>query len=123
MIRLLNDLPSHVIGFEVSGKVTAEDFRDVVIPAVEKAAESGDVRFVIQIPDFHGMTVGALEQDLKIAKDNFRKWNRIALVSDIEWMHHMISMFGWMMAGDVKSFPTKERDAAIAWVSEEHRPG
>ena len=59
MIKQLSGLPASVIGFEVTGAVTVEDFRDVVLPAVETAARSGDVRFMIVIPEFHGMTPGA----------------------------------------------------------------
>ncbi len=117
MIKRMSDLPAGVIGFEVSGKVNAEDYRDVVLPAVEEAARSGDVRFVIEIPDFGGMAPGALWQDLKVGVENFTKWKRIALITDIEWMHHMTSLFGWMTPGDVKTFPIKERAQAITWVA------
>jgi hypothetical protein len=117
MITQLSGLPEGVIGFEVTDKVRAEDYKDVVIPAVEQAAQSGDVRFVIVIPEFHGMTPGALGQDLKVGFENFRKWKRIALITDIEWMHHMTSLFGWMTPGEVKTFPMGERDQALAWVA------
>src|SRR3974390_3232667 len=109
MIKQLNGLPDGVIGFEVTEKVTAEDFRDVVLPAIEEAAKTGEVRFAVVIPEFHGMTPGALWADLKVAFENFRKWKRIALVTDIEWMHHMLSVFGWMTPGDVKYFPSSQR--------------
>ena len=118
MIQQLSGLPAGVIGFEVTTRVTAEDFRDVVIPAIEKAAESGEVRYVTVIPEFHGMTPGALAQDLKVAFETFRKWKRIAVITDIEWIHHMTALFGWMTPGDVKTFPMSEREQAIAWVSE-----
>jgi hypothetical protein len=117
MIKQLNGLPDGVIGFEVTEKVTADDYKDVVIPAVEKAAESGEVRFVIVIPEFHGMSAGAVGQDMKVGFENFRKWKRIALVTDIEWMHHLTTLFGWMTPGDVKAFSMSERDQAMAWVS------
>jgi hypothetical protein len=45
MIRPLNELPAGVIGFEVAGKIEPEDYRDVVLPAVERAAQSGEVAF------------------------------------------------------------------------------
>jgi len=31
---------------------------------------------------------GALWQDLKFGVEHIRAWKRIALVTDIEWMHH-----------------------------------
>ena len=118
MIEELSDLPPGVIGFEVTGKLRAEDYRDVVLPALERAAASGEVRFVILFPEFHGMSGGALWQDLKVGIEHLRAWKRIALVTDIEWMHHMLSAFGWMTPGEVKYFPSSQRDQAISWVAE-----
>jgi len=117
MIKKLEDLPDGVIGFEVDGKIAAEDYRDVVIPAVEEAARAGDVRFVIVIPEFHGMSPGALWQDLKVGVEHFRAWKRIALITDIHWMQQMTSLFGWMTPGEVKTFAMEDRDKAVAWAA------
>jgi SpoIIAA-like len=117
MITELNDLPIGVIGFEVAGTVRAEDYRDVVLPALERAAADGEVRFVVVIPDFHGMSGGAVWQDLKVGIENFRAWKRIALVTDIEWMDRMTSMFGWMTPGEVRHFPLAQREDAISWAA------
>jgi hypothetical protein len=117
MIKELSDLPPGVIGFEATDKLQAEDYRDVLIPAIERAAASGEVRVVIVIPEFHGMAGGALWQDLKMGVEHFRTWKRIALVTDIEWMGHMTTLFGWMTPGEVKQFPLAQRDEAIAWAA------
>ena len=117
MIKDLTDLPAGVIGFEIAGKIRAEDYRDVVLPALERAAATGDVRFVIVIAAFEGMSGGALWQDLKVGIEHLRAWKRIALVTDIEWMRHLTALFGWMTPGEVKVFALAERDDAIAWVA------
>ena len=117
MIKELSDMPSGVIGFEASGKMRAEDYRDVVLPALERAAAAGEVRFVIVIPDFDGMSGGALWQDLKVGVEHFRAWKRIALVTDIEWMKNMTSLFGWMTPGEVKIFSLAQQGEAIEWVA------
>ena len=49
MIKELSGLPAGVIGFETTGKLRAEDYRDVVLPALERAAAGGEVRFVVVI--------------------------------------------------------------------------
>ena len=117
MIKELSGMPAGVIGFEASGKMRAEDYRDVVLPALEHAAAAGEVRFVIVIHDFDGMSGGALWQDLKVGVEHFRAWKRIALVTDIEWMKNMTSLFGWMTPGEVRHFPLAQRDEAIAWAA------
>jgi len=117
MIEELSDLPPGVVGFETAGTLKAEDYRDVVLPALERAFASGEVRFVIIIPEFHGMSGGAMWQDLKTGVEHFRAWKRIALVTDIEWMNVMTSLFGWMTPGEVRHFPLAQRDEAIAWAA------
>jgi hypothetical protein len=120
LIKELTDLPSGVIGFEASGKLQAEDYRDVLLPALERtAAEGGGIRCVIVITNFDGLSAGALWQDLRMGVEHLRAWKRIALVTDIEWMTHMTALFGWMTPGEVKHFPPAERTAAIAWAAGE----
>jgi hypothetical protein len=117
VIKKLSDMPPGVIGFEAAGNLQAEDYRDVVLPALEEAAASGDVRFVIVMNDFDGMTGGALWQDLKLGIEHLRAWKRIALVTDIGWMHHLTDLFGWMTPGETRTFSIAERDSAVAWVA------
>ena len=117
MITELDGLPEGVIGFEASGKIAAEDYRDVVLPAVEQAARAGDVRFLIVMRSFDGMSGGAVWEDLKIGLEHLRSWKRIALVTDIGWMTHAIDLFGWMTPGETKTFTLGERDQAVEWVA------
>ncbi|HTU39199.1 MAG TPA: STAS/SEC14 domain-containing protein [Acidimicrobiales bacterium] len=106
-----------MIGFEVSDKATAEDFRDVVLPAFERASKDGEFRAIIVIPEFKGMSAGGLWEDLKIGVEHLRGWKRIAVVTDIDWIIHVTRMFGWMTPGDVRTFRLNQRDDAIAWAA------
>jgi hypothetical protein len=117
MIQQLSDLPAGVIGFEASGQIRAEDYRDVVLPALERAAATGEVRFVIVMRDFDGMSGGAVWQDLKVGIEHLRAWKRIALVTDIAWMRDLTGLFGWMTPGETRTFPLAQRDEAIEWAA------
>ncbi|MFF2773831.1 STAS/SEC14 domain-containing protein [Streptomyces sp. NPDC058052] len=117
MIKRLEGMPAGVIGFEASGKLSAEDYRDTVLPVLVEAAAAGEVRFLIVVRDFDGMSGGALWQDLKVGVEHLRAWKRVALVTDIEWMTHVTSLFGWMTPGETRTFPLGGRDEAVAWVS------
>jgi hypothetical protein len=123
MIKELADLPPGVIGFEVGSTIHTDDYRDVVLPAVQRAAAAGEIRFVIEIPEFHGMTGGAVWEDLKVGVEHFRAWKRIAVVTDIDWMRNVTGLFGWMTPGQVKVFPLAQRDEAIAWAAGGGDPG
>ena len=117
MMKELSDLPTGVIGFEASGRIRAEDYRDMVLPALERAAAAGEVRFVIVMRDFDGMSGGAVWQDLKVGFEHLRAWKRVALVTDIAWMRDLTSLFGWMTPGEVKTFSLAQQDEAIAWAA------
>ena len=117
MIKELSDLPPGVVGFEISGMVHADDYRDVVLPVVQRAYASDEFRFVIVIPEFSGITGGGLWQDLKVGVEHLHAWKRIALVTDIDWIRHATTLFGWMTPGEVKIFPLAQRDEAIAWAA------
>ena len=117
MIKELRGLPPGVIGFEAAGTLKAEDYRDVILPALERAAASSEVRFVIIIPEFHGMSGGALWQDLNVSIEHLHAWKRIALVTDIEWMNLMTTLFGSMTPGEVRHFPLAQLNEAIAWAA------
>src|SRR5262249_12491541 len=102
---------------EVSGTVRTDDYRNIVFPAVQRAAAAGGIRFVIVIPEFHGMSGGAVWEDVKVGVEHFRDWKRIALVTAIDWMRNVTGLFGRMTRGQVKVFPLAQADEATAWAA------
>lgn len=118
MIEPIENLPDGVLGFRADGQITASDYTDVLKPAVDAVIKRGDdVRIVIEFGSWSGMSGGALWEDLKMGIERFTKWKRIALVTDVEWMRRATDLFGWLTPGDVKTFKSSERDAALVWVA------
>jgi hypothetical protein len=118
MLESINDLPDGVIGFRAVGELHSDDYRDVLLPAVQQVLDKGEkVRIVLEFPTFDGMSAGATWQDLKLGVTHLTRWKKIALVTDVEWMTHVTHLFGWMTPGEVKHFSLAERDAAIAWAA------
>jgi SpoIIAA-like len=117
MIEEIQDLPVGVTGFRTAGKITATDYRDVVLPVLTRAFASDEVRFLMVMTSFDGMSGGALWEDLKVGVEHLRGWKRIAVVTDIEWVHHLTGLFGWMTPGETKTFSLDQEDEAIAWVA------
>lgn len=118
MLEQLEDLPSGVIGVEAVGEVDAGDYEKVLHPAVDAAATDGRIRLVYVLGDrFDGYSSGAAWQDAKLGFEHLRAWDRVAVVSDLEWVEHLVSLFGWIVPGEVRRFPLGEQDTAIAWVA------
>jgi SpoIIAA-like len=118
MIEKLEGFPSDVLGFLCKGFVTRRDYEDVLVPAVERALKSHDkLRLYYEIgPEFTGIEPGAMWEDFKVGVEHLLRWERIAVVTDIDWIGHTIRAFGFMMPGEVKVFPLKEAATARTWL-------
>ena len=118
MLQPLDDLPPGVIGFEAVGGVEADDYERVLDPAVDAAAGDGRIRLVYVLGDrFTGYSAGAAWQDTRLGLTHLKAWDRLALVSDLDWVEHLVGMFGWMVPGDVKPFGLNELPRAIDWAA------
>jgi hypothetical protein len=118
MLQTIENLPDGVLGFEAIGEIHSSDYRDVLMPAVQAVWERGDeVRIVLVFERWDGLSSGAAWEDLKLGMEHITKWKRIALVTDLDWMITVTSLFGWMTPGELKRFPVAERDHAIAWAA------
>ena len=116
MLTLIEDLPAGVVGVEAHGKVTAEDYEQVLKPAVEAAGSRVRLLYVLG-HDFPDYTAGAAWEDAKLGLGHLRAWERIAIVGDADWLRHAIQVLGWIMPGEVKVFGTDELDSAREWVT------
>ncbi|HEY4752459.1 MAG TPA: STAS/SEC14 domain-containing protein [Candidatus Limnocylindrales bacterium] len=115
----ITGLPAGVIGFEAVGRIEARDYEEALMPAIARGAEEGGVRIVLVLGDrFTGYSTGGMREDAGLALSRGTPWRRTALVSDLGWVAHLSSAFGWMVPGKFKRFGLAERDAAIAWVAE-----
>jgi SpoIIAA-like len=119
MIRVMDGLPDNVLGVEAIGKVNDEDYERVLTPAVEeKLAAHDKIRCVYVLgEEFEGWTLGGLWADAKLGGGELGKWEKIAVVTDKDWIRHTVQGFGWMIPGDVKVFAGAELDDAKVWVS------
>jgi len=120
VIQLLTDLPEGVVGIEAVGRVEADDYTRVVEPAVRAALERSDkVRLLYVLGDeFGGYSAAASWEDAKVGIGHWSAWERIAIVTDRDWIRDGLKAFGWMFPGEVKVFATTERPRAVGWVSE-----
>jgi hypothetical protein len=123
MIEAIKDMPEGTIGLRVWGSVTRDDYVDVLMPALHKATEGdGDIRLVFQIgPDFQHFTPGMMGTDvtqgLSFGVKHWSAWERMAVVTDVDWLRHSMQMFGWMTPGEARLFGLDELPQAKEWVA------
>jgi hypothetical protein len=120
MVEQLEGMPAGTLGFRISGKINLDEYLLMLNPIREKLERGEKVSFLVETaPDFSGLDMGALWEDLKVAGSvglKYRSsWERIAVVTDKDWMRRGIAAFDWVIPGEIRVFPPDELQQAKAW--------
>jgi hypothetical protein len=120
MVEQIPDLPDNALGFVAKGTVTANDYESVIIPAVEELfSRQNKVRFLYHLgEDFSGFEAAAMWDDTKLGLKHLSGWERMAVVSDVEWVRAAIKIFGLAIPGHVRVFHNSELAEATRWITE-----
>jgi hypothetical protein len=121
MIERIEEMPAGTIGLRASGKLSVDDYREVLEPTLRVAVESGELRLMFVLTDFEGLEPGAWIEDaktgLRIWVRDHSAWKRFALVTDVEWVAKAMRMFAWITPGEVAVYDLDQEAEARAWVS------
>lgn len=117
MITIIKDAPDNVAAFRANGKVTKQDFDDVVFPHVKSKVETySELNYLFHLDtQLEEFTVRAWMQDAWLGIKNLSKWNRCAIISDEEGIHKFTENFSKVMPGEFKAFTTAQLGIAVKW--------
>jgi hypothetical protein len=120
MLRRMTDMPAGTIGFEAIGKVEDDDWEEAVEPVLRAEITDGrKVRLLYLL----GAEARHVEGDAMSADTGFRarhasSFDRVAVVSDEDWMRPALRTLAFMLPGKAKGFRVRELPAAKTWVAE-----
>ncbi len=121
MIGRIEEMPAGTVGLRASGKLSRDDYRDVLEPALREAVASGELRLVFVLTDFEGLEPGAWIEDVKTGLQAWVRdhsaWRRFALVTDVEWVAKAMRMFTWLTPGEVMICEPDRLEEAKRWVA------
>jgi len=125
MLEALHGYPDNVLALEAIGEVTAEDYRNILVPGVEeKLSTHRRLRLLYVLgAEFSGFTGGAAWEDTKVGMRHFTHFERIAVVTDRDGVRDLVKGFGFMLPGQVRVYDSDELDEAGAWIREPAEPG
>ena len=120
MIEILQGFPDDVLAISGYGEVTEDDYRRVLVPAVDgKLRKYKSVRLFYHLGgNFTGFTAGAMWQDTKLGVSRWSHWGRIALVTDVHWIAQAIRLFAPLFHHPVRVFADAEFEVAKRWIAE-----
>lgn len=120
MIETIEDLPEGTLGFRLYGKVTGEDYDNVLSPAIDRAIEEFDrIKLLMQIgPNFDGYNLDAAWDDARLGLRHWRGFDRVAVATDVGWVSTAVKAVSFMSPCPVQLFNLHQLDEARRWLGE-----
>jgi SpoIIAA-like len=121
VVERIDGMPPGTIGLRASGKLTRNDYRQVLEPALREGIDGGELRLLFVLTDFEGLELAAVPEDVKTGLSawfgHHSAWKRFALVTNVEWVAKAMHMFAWVTPGEVMICDLDRLEEAKAWVA------
>lgn len=119
MIEVLHGFPDGVIAISARGRVSRSDYERVLIPEVRRTLERhGNIRCYYELgADFSGFEPGAVWEDFKLGLEHLSRWERVAVVTDIDWIRLAMNAFRFLVPGEIQVFASRQAADARKWIS------
>ena len=121
MIEVLTGFPDSVAAFAAKGHVSKEDYDNVLIPKVKEIlGRRKKVRCYYELgPEFSRIDPGAAWEDLKLGLEHLSRWERVAVVTNVDWIRIALNVFRFLVPGEMRVFATNEASEARRWITAE----
>jgi len=118
MIEIMQESTSNIIGVKAVGKLAHDDYKQVLIPALERLFEKHGKLNVLFFMDetFEGWDLDAAWDDASYGLKHRADFGKLAVVGGPDWVEWCIKLSGFLMKGEIKVFTAGELDRAWAWV-------
>jgi hypothetical protein len=121
VIERIDEMPVGTVGLRASGKLSRDDYRQVLEPALREGIDTGELRLLFVLTDFDGLEPAAVPEDVKTGLSawfgHHSAWKRFALVTDVEWVAKAMRMFAWMTPGEVMIYDLDRLEDARGWIA------
>jgi SpoIIAA-like len=121
VLRRITDMPPGTVGFEAIGEVEDDDWEDAVEPVLRQEIASGQkIRLLYLLgAEAHDVEGDAVQAGAEFRARHAASFERVAVVSDEDWMRPAVRALSVLLPGKARAFPAHDLDAAKAWLAEE----
>jgi hypothetical protein len=82
----------HVVGINVDGKITGQEFDALTALMEKKMQDHEKVSLYIELTSFEGFSAEAFFKDVKFALSNLDRFEKEALVTDRKWVQKVSTL-------------------------------
>ena len=121
MLRRMTDVPVGTIGFEAVGEVEDDDWDETVEPVLREEIAGGRKLRLLYVlgPQSRDVEGDAVKAGAEFRARHASSYDRVAVVSDEDWMRPALRAFSVLVPGKAKGFRVSELDDAKAWLTAE----
>jgi hypothetical protein len=118
VLEIICGMPDNVVAVDARGIVTDEDYENVLIPLIEGKLRTFDKIRVLYVLGayFDGFTAGAMWDDAKIGLKHLTAYERIAVVTDVNWAAGAVKFFSFIMPCPIRVFGNDSINQAKEWI-------
>ncbi len=121
MIKPLPQSAGSVLGFEITGKVSAEEEKEWIAKIEQNIEQHGTLSILVVLDENAGWSIDAGIEDLKWILTHMKNLNKIAIVSTSKiwkWLVSIDSLFAPLVGIGEKHFDVSQIEDAWKWIRE-----
>ncbi|MCP4630556.1 MAG: STAS/SEC14 domain-containing protein [bacterium] len=118
MYQFSDQSSENLVGIEVSGKLTHDDYKSLVPEMEKKIAASGALRALFDMENFSGVQPRAAWDDFKFWLKHSMDVERVAIVGNKHWEEWATKMGAHFIKAEVRYFDASEKETAWQWLRE-----
>jgi SpoIIAA-like len=124
MLRAMNDMPPGTLGFEAIGELEDDDWEAVVEPVLRADIAAGRrIRMLYLIgARARGVDDDAMRADASFHARHATSFERVAVVSDEDWMRPVLRALSAVLPGRARGFRVRDLGGAKDWLVEDLAP-
>ncbi|WP_394129484.1 STAS/SEC14 domain-containing protein [Shewanella maritima] len=116
MLSQIPDIATGVVSLFVSGRLSANDYRDTLLPQIEQYRETyGRVCLYIEADVLlEGWDIASLTGTEQVT---FPEFDALAFVGGPDWVGNAVNLLSPFMQGEIAWFALENKQDAIAWIA------
>ena len=118
MIEFMDESTDKYLGVRISGKLTDEDYKNVLVPRLEEAFKNyGKLDFLVHMDGFEGWDAHAAWDDMSFGLQHAGDFDKLAVVGGPKWVEWAVKAFRFMFKGEVRPYQDDQLEKAWEWVA------
>lgn len=116
MYKRLDRSHANILGYEVEGKITEEEYEQLTTEVRAAIGTHGSVRLLVRARGFPTAEIKAVDEQLSFARDHLSDIERYAVVTDHTGLELVTKASEKLVNVDIRQFDLEDEEAAWAWL-------